>query len=400
MASESLTDIFRMAKTTQQVKKTIPQIQPWIDEQEWLEVKRVMESTYLTESRATEEFEIGLQQLTGAAHAIAVCNGTAALYCILKALGIGAGDEVIVPDLTFIASSNAVIMAGASPVFAPIRMHTLDFDTDILPRLINIKTKAIMAVHLYGRSSDLDALMEIASRYKLKLIEDAAQAIGVKFNQKHVGCYGEAGAVSFYGNKTITCGEGGVILTNDDTLALTCRRLKNHGRSQRGTFIHDHIGFNFSMTEMQAAVGLAQLRKLQAITARKKVIFDAYTSAFADIPQLKPLDIDRRCEPVHWFTSFYAENRQQLQLFLSSQGIQTRLFFCPLHLQPCYSSFSDSNLDYSDSKRAYELGISLPSSYILTDDELNYVIAAVQSFYLSGSSQSHEPSQSRLATGA
>lgn len=369
-----------MSHSTQQF---IPQIQPWIDEQEWLEVRRVMESTYLTENRATEEFESGLRELTGASHVIAVCNGTAALYCILKALNIGDGDEVIVPDLTFIASSNSVIMAGARPVFAPIKMESLDFDFEKLPELITPKTKAIMPVHLYGRSSDMEALSQLANHNKLKIIEDAAQAIGVQFNGTHVGCFGEAGAISFYGNKTITCGEGGAILTNSDSIALTCRRLKNHGRSQRGTFIHEHIGFNFSMTEMQAAVGIAQLRKLNDIVARKEEIFTAYITGLSDIPQLKSFPIDPRCKPVHWFTSFYAEDRNNLAAYLSSLGIQTRLFFCPLHMQPCYSGWPDQGIDYSSSQRAYEHGISLPSSYTLTDEELAHVIDSVRRFYLS-----------------
>ena len=159
----------------------IPQIQPWIDDSEWQEVKRVMESTYLTENQVTEEFEAGIKALTGAKHAIAVCNGTAALYCILKALNIGHGDEVIVPNLTFVASSNAVIMAGAKPVFCPVRADTLCIDVEAAAALVNDKTKGIMPVHLYGQSADMDAVLAFAKRFELKVIEDAAQAIGVEF---------------------------------------------------------------------------------------------------------------------------------------------------------------------------------------------------------------------------
>lgn len=360
----------------------IPQIQPWIDEQEWLEVKKVMESTYLTENIVTSQFEMGVTALTGAKHAIAVCNGTAALYCILKALSIGPGDEVIVPDMTFVASSNAVLMAGAKPIFAPISADTLDFDMGALPLLINANTKAIMPVHLYGQASDMDAICEFAKEYSLKIIEDAAQAIGVEFKGRHVGCFGEAGAISMYGNKTITCGEGGIILTNDDKLAEICRQLKNHGRSNRGTFIHQHIGFNFSWTEMQAAVGVAQLRKLPAIIQRKKEIYERYTQALSGISQLKSRAIDSRCKPVHWFTSFYAESRNELAEFLLSCGIQTRLFFCPLHSQPCYSEWSIPEADYSESDIAYASGISLPSSYNLKEDEQSFIIDQIKSFYL------------------
>ncbi len=359
----------------------IPQIQPWIDDSEWQEVKRVMDSTYLTENKVTEEFEANIRAVTGAEHVIAVCNGTAALYCILKALNIGDGDEVIVPDMTFVASSNAVIMAGAKPVFCPVRADTLCIDVDAAAIMVNGKTKAIMPVHLYGQSADMDAVLEFAKRFDLKVVEDAAQAIGVEFNDRHVGYYGDAGAISFYGNKTITCGEGGVIFTDNDAIASTCRRLKNHGRSRRGTFIHEQIGFNFAMTEMQAAVGVAQVRKLPAIIERKQQIHAAYISRLADIPQLKPLFIDSRCKPVHWFTSFYAENRHELADYLAKQGIQTRLFFCPLHLQPCYEGWGDSRMDYSVSTSAYERGISLPSSYSLTEQELDLVITEIHRFY-------------------
>lgn len=360
----------------------IPQIQPWIDEQEWLEVRKVMESTYLTENRVTSEFEMAVTAITGAKHAIAVCNGTAALYCILRALSIGHGDEVIVPDMTFVATSNAVLMAGARPVFAPINAETLDFEMGVLPTLITTNTRAIIPVHLYGQTSDMDAVSNFANKYGLKIIEDAAQAIGVEFNGQHVGYFGEAGAISLYGNKTITCGEGGIIITNDDQLAEICRQLKNHGRSHRGTFIHEHIGFNFSWTEMQAAVGVAQLRKLPAIIKRKQNIYDRYTLSLSDITQLKIKTIDPRCKPVHWFTSFYAESRDELADYLSTCGIQTRLFFCPLHSQPCYSGWSSKEIDYSGSDEAYAKGISLPSSYILKDEEQAYIIDSIRSFYL------------------
>lgn len=359
----------------------IPQIQPWIDDAEWQEVKKVIESTYLTENKVTAKFEAEIQALTGAKHAIAVCNGTAALYCALKALDIGHGDEVIVPNFTFVASSNAVIMAGAKPVFCPVKADTLCIDVDAAVALVNDNTKAIMPVHIYGQSADLDAVLAFAKQFNLKVIEDAAQAIGVEFNNRHVGYYGDAGAFSFYGNKTITCGEGGVILTNNDLTAQTCRRLKNHGRSRRGTFVHEEIGFNFAMTEMQAAVGIAQLGKLSAIIERKKQIHQAYYANLADIPQLRPLFIDPRCKPVHWFTSFYAENREKLAEYLADQGIQTRLFFCPLHLQPCYEGWSEPQMTYAVSAAAYKQGISLPSAYSLTDEEQDLIITKIRQFY-------------------
>ncbi len=359
----------------------IPQVEPWIDDCELEAVKRVIDSKYLTENKVTTEFEAGIRNLTGAKHAIATSNGTTALYCGLKALNIGYGDQVIVPNLTFVASSNAVIMAGAKPIFCEIRKDTLCIDIEAAAKLVTDQTKAIMPVHLYGQSADLTAIKAFADRYQIKIIEDAAQAIGVKFNGEHVGLQGDVSAISFYGNKTITCGEGGIILTEDDTIAQSCRRLKNHGRDQRGTFVHEHIGFNFSMTELQAAIGVAQLTKLPEIIRRKQEIRDIYIRALADIPQIQPLFLDERCIPVYWFTSFYAENRSELATYLLNEGIQTRRFFCPLHLQPCYQDLIDGKTAYPVSTEAYERGISLPSAYGLKPEEQALVIQKIHQFY-------------------
>ncbi len=359
----------------------ILQIEPWIDQAELEAVKRVIDSTYLTENQITAEFEAGVQKITGAKYAIATSNGTTALYCGLKALNIGYGDEVIVPNLTFVASSNAVIMAGAKPIFCEIKADTLCIDVEAAEKLVTEKTKAIMPVHLYGQSADLTAVLEFAAQYNLKVIEDAAQAIGVKFKGEHVGLQGDVSAISFYGNKTITCGEGGIILTQNDEIALACRRLKNHGRDRRGTFVHEHIGFNFSITELQSAIGVAQLEKLPAIIQKKQEIYDKYDRELADIPQLQILTIDRRCSPVHWFTSFYSENRAELETYLLNESIQTRRFFCPLHQQPCYRDMVDQSQTYPISENAYEKGISLPSSYSLTTEEQDFVIDKIREFY-------------------
>ena len=360
----------------------IPQVEPWIDEKEFDEVKRVMDSTYLTENQVTAEFEEGIKQLTEAKHARSTSNGTTALYCGLKALNIGHGDEVIVPNLTFVASSNSVIMAGAKPIFCEVKRDTLCIDVEAAAALVTERTKAIMPVHLYGQSADMVAVEEFASQFNLRTIKDAAQGIGVKFKGEHVGLRGEVSAISFYGNKTITCGEGGIILTQHDTIAQACRRLKNHGRDRRGTFVHEHIGFNFSITELQAAIGVAQLKKLPEIIRRKREICEIYSQGLGDIPQLELLPVDERCEPVYWFTSFYAENRAELETYLLNNGIQTRRFFCPLHLQPCYQELVDPNAEYPISTKAYDRGISLPSAYGLKPKQQEYVIEKIREFYL------------------
>jgi perosamine synthetase len=359
----------------------IPQIEPWIDESELHQLARVIKSTYVTENRLTEEFESLIRDLTGAKYAIAITNGTAALFCSLKALGIGPGDEVIVPDLTFIATANAVLMAGAKPIFCKIKKDTLCMDAESVGPLINSHTKAIMPVHLYGQSADMDELVKVARDNGLKIVEDAAQGVGVMFNGKHVGTFGELGILSFYGNKTITCGEGGVVLTNDKQLRDTIYRLKNHGRLTKGTFRHSHVGFNFAFTEMQAAIGISQMHKLPKIVQKKKDIHDVYCEGLKSLShKFKPLYLDPRSTPVWWFTSFMCDRKEGLKRFLANKGVQTRDFFCPLHMQPCYENYT-YNTNYQISESAYKKGISLPSSYHLTSEQQDYIISCIYEFY-------------------
>lgn len=376
-----------MSSSPQQAKRAlIAQIEPWIDESELQELQRVIRSTFLIEHELTGEFESMTARLTGSKHAVAVCNGTLGLYICLKALGIGPGDEVIVPNLTFVATANAVILAGATPVLCEIREDTFCLDVSQAEKLLTKRTRAIIPVHLYGQSADLSAIGDFARRHDIKLIEDAAQGIGVKFGGKHVGTFGEMGILSYYGNKTITCGEGGMILTDDDDLAKAAYRLKNHGRDQKGVFVHESIGFNFSFTELQAGVGIAQMKKLPAIVNKKRAIHDRYVNELRDLENFRAAFVDPRCEPVFWLTSFLCPHTDELSAFLRGQSIQTRRFFYPLHLQPCYADrkhVGGMDADFRISESVYQRGISLPSSYGLTREEQSHVIEQVRRFYAS-----------------
>ena len=375
-----------MAKAAQAkaAQAKIVQIEPWIDSAELRELQRAIASTFLVEHDLTHEFERQTARLTGSKHAIAVCNGSMALYVSLKALGIGAGDEVIVPNLTFIATANAVIMAGATPVLCEIREDTFCLDVECAENLITPRTRALMPVQLYGQSADMPAVMALARRHNLRVIEDAAEGVGVTFEGRHVGSFGDLGILSYYGNKTITCGEGGMILTNDDDLAKAAYRLKNYGRDRKGTFVHDAIGFNFSFTDLQAAVGLAQMKKMPDIVRRKREIHDRYVEALSGVESLRPCWVDARCQPVYWFTSFLCGDPDALAAALGRRNIQTRRFFLPLHRQPCYADGLHVRMPeggFKISDRIYNRGISLPSSYSLTGDEQSLVIEAIQSFY-------------------
>ena len=363
------------------MKSFINQIQPWIDEEESKQLLRVTKSTFVTEHKLTKEFEEAIKQLTGSKHAIAMSNGTVALFCCLKSLGIGPGDEVIVPDMTFIATANSVILAGATPVFCDIELDALSLSAEKVKQCITKNTKAIMPVHLYGGVAKIKQLQEVCKEHKLFLIEDAAQGVGVRYNGQHVGTFGDLGVLSFYGNKTITCGEGGVVLTNDDELAASCYRLKNHGRDTKGTFVHTHIGFNFAFTEMQAAIGIAQLNKLNKIILRKKEICEKYVSELSGIENFRPLIFKDKISPVYWFTSFFTDKKHQLMKFLDEKNIQTRQFFYPLHKQPCYEFMNLDTRDFTASNKSFEEGISLPSSYNLTEQQQNYVISCIKEYY-------------------
>lgn len=357
----------------------IPQIEPWIDDTELQLLKEVVHSTFITEGEMTQRFERLLRDYTGARHVIAMANGTVALYSILRALNIGPGDEVIIPDMTFIATANAVILAGATPVFCDVDPVSLCLDANKAEPLINKRTRAIIPVHLYGLSAAMDEIGTLCKRYQLLLVEDAAQGIGVRYKGKHTGTFGEAGMLSFYGNKTITSAEGGAVLTDSDELATACYRLKNHGRDKKGVFIHEKIGFNFSFTDLHAAIGVAQIGKLERIIQKKKQIRDHYVQALGDLRQIKFQTVPPHVTPVFWFTNIYIDDAVGLEEHLKRNNIGSRRLFYPLHKQPCYDNVKSGNC--TASLTAYRTCLSLPSSYGLEKDQLDIICNSLRGFF-------------------
>jgi len=348
-----------------------PQITPWIDESDAAAVQRVMTSTYITEQDETSLFESMLCELTASPFAIAYANATCGLFAALRSLGIGAGDEVIVPDLTFVATANAVILAGATPVFCDVDPVSMTMHPASAATRITLRTKAIMPVHLYGTSADMDALIALAKEHGLAIVEDAAQGVGVRWRDRHVGTFGQFGVLSFYGNKTITTGEGGVILTADKQLAEKCIRLKNHGRLKKGVFVHEEIGFNFCFTDLQAALGVAQLEKLHRVIADKERIFNQYAQRLAKSGVVSMKPSHPNVSPVHWFTNVFCEDVESLAEVLSDNDIVTRRFFCPLHLQPCYQHLQPEPCPVS--QKLFETGLSLPSFCGIQDETINFI---------------------------
>ena len=357
----------------------IPQIEPWIGEEELQEVTQVILSTWITEGEKTALFEQKFAAFTEAKHAIAVNNATIGLYMCLKVLGIGPGDEVIVPDFTFIATVNSVIMAGAEPVLVDIDRQTFNLEPKGLEAAITPRTKAIIPVHIYGQAADMEAINQIAKRYGLFVVEDAAQGVGVRFQGKHVGHLGDVGCFSFYGNKTMTTGEGGMITTDDDEIAGKCWMLKNHGRTKKGTFVHEHIGYNFCFTDLQAAIGLAQMSKLDTILQKKTQNLKLYKAYLADVEEVEFPDHDPRCETVAWFTNILVADPQQLQDYLAQEGIGTRRFFYPIHRQPCYEG--KLGKEFPNVEYAYAHGLSLPSSATISDEQIRMACEKIRSLY-------------------
>jgi perosamine synthetase len=277
-----------------------------------------------------------------------------------------------------------VILAGAAPVLCEVREDTFCIDIGRAEKLVSNRTKAVMPVHLYGQSADMAEVMAFAERYGLQVLEDAAEGIGVRYKGRHVGTFGQMGILSYYGNKTVTCGEGGIVLTNDDALSNAAYRIKNYGRDGKGTYIHETIGYNFSFTDLQAAIGIAQMKKLSSIISKKRKIRDRYVEGLRYVKQFRPVYIDPRCEPVFWFTSFLCDDPAALSSFLREQRIQTRRFFLPLHQQPCYADGKHIRVTRSDftiSESIYRQGISLPSSYTLTEEDQSHVIEQIRRFY-------------------
>lgn len=354
----------------------IPQIEPWIGNEELQEVSEAIKSTWVTESTKTKRFEEMFRNKTGSKYARAFFNGTVSLFTALKVLGIKEGDEVITSDFTFAATLNPIIMCGAKPVLVDIETKTFNIDPDKIEPKITTKTKAIMPVHIYGQAADMEKIMGIAKKHNLYVIEDAAQGVGVTFMGKHVGTFGNVGSFSFYGNKTITTGEGGMLVTDNEGLDKKFYAFKNHGRMTKG-FVHDGIGMNFCVTEMQAALGIAQLEKLEEIIRRKKNIREIYMNELKGVKGIKFAETDLRCSPVFWFTSILVENPSYLEEELKKKGIQTRRFFYPMHLQPCYKDFGFGK-DFPNAEYAYNHGLSLPSSATLSESQLAEVCNAIK----------------------
>lgn len=352
---------------------------PEVGQAETARVLACLESQYLNEGDIVTEFEKTAAKLLGAKYAIATTSGTAALFLSLKAFGIGHGDEVLVPDLTFIATANAVVMAGATPILVDIDPRTLNIDPQACESRITPKTKAILPVHVSGRGADLPSLKNLARRHKLVVIEDAAEAFLSRAHGACLGTRSEAGCFSFSPNKTITTGQGGLIVTDDENVVTKLKQLKDQGRPVRGTGgddPHPVVGFNFKMTNLQAAVGMGQIEKLETRTKRLRRHYELYREGLEGVSGVRVLPFES--DEVPQWIDIEADRRDELDKFLGSRGMSCRRFWHPLHRQPPYRA---EDAAFPVTTRLSPRALWLPSAFQLVDRDIESVCAAIREFY-------------------
>ncbi|MDB0053306.1 DegT/DnrJ/EryC1/StrS family aminotransferase [Alphaproteobacteria bacterium] len=340
--------------------KKIPVYVPKLSGNEKRYVNECLDTTWISsKGKFISKFEEKFSKFLNVDYSTSVSNGTVALHLALATLGIGKGDEVIVPTLTYIASVNAIAYVGAEPVFADSHSKTWNIDPSKLLELITPKTKAIMVVHLYGNSCDMDNILKICQERNIFIIEDAAEAFGTKYNNKYIGTFGDVATFSFFGNKTITTGEGGMLVTNNKLLIEKANHLKNQGVSSNKEYWHDVIGFNYRMTNICAAIGLAQLERAKQILSKKRVIFNWY------LEYLKGTDIQFQklyslSISSYWMVAVLASTKAKkdgLRNYLKSNGVETRPMFFPVHKMPAFYSASSFPVAEQLSRR----GLYLPS---------------------------------------
>lgn len=335
-------------------------------------VNECMESGWISSAgKYVELFENAFAEFCNAKHAIACCNGTVALHLALLALGVEPNDEVIVPTLTFVATANAVVHCGAKPVFVDSESDTWNLDPTLIEAKITDRTKGIIAVHLYGHPAKMRELREIARRRNLFLLEDAAEAHGARCDGRMIGSIGEVAAFSFYANKIITTGEGGMVVTNDDELARKARLLRGQGVDPNRRYWHSIVGYNYRMMNLPAAIGLAQLEKIEQQIAARALVAKLYQEQLQDLNGLTWQPAQSWANPVHWMFNAvldpdYWQNRDSIIEILGKQGIETRPIFYPVHSLPPYQNSADGETFLVADKLARN-GISLPTWAGLTE---------------------------------
>ena len=340
-------------------------------------VLECLETSWISsEGPFVKEFETKLANFVSRKYGIAVTNGTSALDLSIAALDIKKGDEVIVPTFTIISCVLQLIRIGAIPVLVDLDEKTWNMNVDQIEEKITIKTKAIMMVHIYSHPVDIDKVLNLAKKYDLKIIEDAAEMIGQKYKDKYCGSFGDISTFSFYPNKHITTGEGGMVLTNSEKIAEKCRLLRNLAFKKEERFVHDELGWNLRMTNIQAAIGLGQLKNLKRTIEKKREIGEVYANELKSINEisLSPLKTTFS-ENIYWVFGILINNDKlnlrNITKELKNLGVDTRPFFCPMHMQPILHKYGlFQNESYPTAEKFYKNGFYLPSGTALEREDI------------------------------
>ncbi|MFC2153917.1 DegT/DnrJ/EryC1/StrS family aminotransferase [Candidatus Altiarchaeota archaeon] len=358
----------------------IPVAEPWIGEKEKEYVNQCLEEGWISsKGRFITEFEEKFSSFCGVKYGLAVSNGTAALHLALAALDVGQEDEVLVPSLTFIATANAVRYTGAKVVCVDSNPETWNISVSDLEKKITSKTKAIIPVHLYGHPCEMDEINELAHDNSLSVVEDCAEAHGAEYKDKKVGSFGDMGVFSFYGNKTITTGEGGMLVTDNKELYERARFLHDHAMSKKQRYLHPEVGFNYRMTNLQAAVGVAQTERLDELIQIKRKNAQLYNNLLKNVKGITLPPEKPYVKNIYWMYSVLIEkefslSRDELIEKLKDNRIETRPFFVPISNQPPYSDQPLCSVAEELSKK----GVNLPSSTKLTEEQIQYITETIK----------------------
>jgi len=334
-----------------------------------------------------KKFEETFSQAVGVSYGVATTSATTALHLAFFVLGIGEGDEVIVPTFTMAAASNMLHHLKAKSVFVDADPETWTIDVKKIEEKITSKTKAIVAIHIYGHASDMDPIIALAKKHDLWLLEDAAEAHGGEYKGKKVGSLSDVSCFSFYGNKIITTGEGGMLLSDNQEIAEKAQIIRDHGFSKQARFIHEYAAFNFRMTNMQAAIGVAQVERFDQLVEKRRHNAALYNEGLKEISGITTPPEDKNVKNVYWVYGIlvdknFGASRDQLRKALADRGIETRSFFVPIHLQPVF--YDSSAPDFPVSEMLCERGLYLPQSSAISDEDIQYVIKNIKEIYGKG----------------
>ncbi len=362
----------------------IPLSKPEITNDDKKEILRVLETSYLSLGPKLKEFEGKIAQYAGVKYAVGVNSGTAGLHLIIRALGVKEGDEIITTPFSFVSSSNCVIYERAKPVFADIESDTFNINPEFVEGLITPKTKAILAVDVFGHPADWGVLKKIADKHNLFLIEDSAEALGSEYGGKKCGSFGEAAIFSFYPNKQITTGEGGMVLTNNKEIADLCRSMANQGRKSNGGKWLEHIrlGYNYRLDEMSCALGICQLKRIDQIIKKREKVARLYNDKLKGFPEIEipciasGVKLSRFVYVVRLSQKFSEKERDKIISEMSDKGIQCSNYFYPIHLQPFYKEMFGYKMgDFPICESVSRRTIALPFFNSITEEEIDFVAA-------------------------